>query len=66
MRCKNMDNEEYLEKLEMKIINVNTVLEVAKDKALEGNVNEVQGLLSILFEVTDELVNEIYSRWWSW
>ena len=61
-----MDNNEYLEKLEMKIINVNTVLEVAKDKALEGNVNEVQGLLSILFEVTDELVNEIYSRWWSW
>ncbi|MGN9066728.1 hypothetical protein [Ligilactobacillus agilis] len=57
-----MDNNEYLEKLEMKIINVNTVLEVAKDKALEGNVNEVQGLLSILFEVTDELVNEIYSR----
>ena len=48
-----MDNNEYLEKLEMKIINVNTVLEVAKDKALEGNVNEVQGLLSILFEVTD-------------
>lgn len=62
MRCKTMDNNEYLEKLEMKIINVNTVLEVAKDKALEGNVNEVQGLLSILFEVTDELVNEIYSR----
>lgn len=61
-----MDNNEYLEKLEMKIINVNTVLEVAKDKALEGNINEVQGLLSILFEVTDELVNEIYSRWWSW
>ncbi|NME41583.1 hypothetical protein HF863_02150 [Lactobacillus agilis] len=57
-----MDNNEYLEKLEMKIINVNTVLEVAKDKALEGNVNEVQGLLLILFEVTDELVNEIYSR----
>lgn len=57
-----MDNNEYLEKLEMKIINVNTVLEVAKDKALEGNINEVQGLLSILFEVTDELVNEIYSR----
>lgn len=62
MRCKTMDNNEYLEKLEMKIINVNTVLEVAKDKALEGNINEVQGLLSILFEVTDELVNEIYSR----
>lgn len=60
-----MDNNEYLEKLEMKIINVNTVLEVAKDKALEGDINEVQGLLSILFEVTDELVNEIYSRWWS-
>lgn len=57
-----MDNNEYLEKLEMKIINVNTVLEIAKDKALEGNINEVQGLLSILFEVTDELVNEIYSR----
>lgn len=62
MMCKTMDNNEYLEKLEMKIINVNTVLEVAKDKALEGNINEVQGLLSILFEVTDELVNEIYSR----
>ena len=62
MRCKTMDNNEYLEKLEMKIINVNTVLEVAKDKALEGNINEVQGLLSILFEVTDGLVNEIYSR----
>lgn len=57
-----MYDEEYVEKLEKSIININIVLGVATDKALNDNINETQGLLSILSEVTNDLVNEIYNR----
>lgn len=57
-----MYDEKYIEKLEKNIININIVLGVATDKALNNNINETQGLLSILSEVTNDLVNEIYNR----
>ncbi len=57
-----MYDEKYVEKLEKSIININIVLGVATDKALNDNINETQGLLSILSEVTNDLVNEIYNR----
>ena len=57
-----MYDEKYIEKLERNIININIVLGVATDEALKNNINETQGLLSILSEVTNDLVNEIYNR----
>ena len=57
-----MYDEKYIEKLEKNIININIVLGVATDKALNNNINETQGLLSILSKFTDDLVNEIYNR----
>ncbi|MBL1057703.1 hypothetical protein [Ligilactobacillus salivarius] len=57
-----MYDEKYIEKLEKNIININIVLGVATDEALNNNINETQGLLSILSEVTNDLVNEIYNR----
>lgn len=57
-----MYDEKYVENLEKSIININIVLGVATDKALNDNINETQGLLSILSEVTNDLVNEIYNR----
>lgn len=57
-----MYDEKYVEKLEKSIININIVLGVATDEALNNNINETQGLLSILSEVTNDLVNEIYNR----
>ena len=57
-----MYDEKYVEKLEKNIININIVLGVATDEALNNNINETQGLLSILSEVTNNLVNEIYNR----
>ena len=57
-----MYDEKYIEKLEKNIININIVLGVATDEALNNNINETQGLLSILSEVTNNLINEIYNR----
>ena len=57
-----MVTSDNIEKLEKSIININIVLGVATDKALNDNINETQGLLSILSEVTNDLVNEIYNR----